>query len=67
MLPITEIFLLILGGVLNVLIEMNALSAGLSSLAKITKGKEFLLIILVFIIMGICGSIFGLLEEILAF
>ena len=62
-----QIFLLILGGVLNVLIEMNALSAGLSSLAKITKGKEFLLIILVFIIMGICGSIFGLLEEILAF
>ena len=62
-----QIFLFILGGVLNILVEMNALSAGLASLAKITKGKEFLLIILVFIIMGICGSIFGLLEEILAF
>ena len=62
-----QIFLFVLGGVLNILIEMNALSAGLASLARITKGKEFLLIILVFIIMGVCGSIFGLLEEILAF
>lgn len=62
-----QIFLFVLGGALNVLIEMNALSSGLASLARITKGKEFLLIILVFIIIGICGSTFGLLEEILAF
>ena len=62
-----QIFLFVLGGALNVLIEMNALSSGLASLARITKGKEFLLIILVFFIIGICGSTFGLLEEILAF
>ena len=62
-----QIFLFVLGGALNVLIEMNALSSGLAALARITKGKEFLLIILVFFIIGICGSTFGLLEEILAF
>ncbi len=62
-----SIFLFVLGGVLNILIEMNALSSGMSALAKLTKGKEFLLIILVFIIVCICGSIFGLLEEIMAF
>ena len=62
-----SVFLFILGGILNVLIEMNALSAGLAALVKITKGKEFLLIILVFFILSICASIFGLLEELLAF
>ena len=60
-------FLFVLGGTLNILIEMNALSAGMTALSKATKGKEFLLLILVFIIISIGGSIFGLLEEILAF
>ena len=62
-----SVFLFVLGGILNILIEMNALSGGLTALARITKGKEFLLVILVFIIISIGGSIFGLLEEILAF
>ena len=46
---------------------MNALSRVLSALTRLTKGKEFLLITLVFIIISICGSKFGLFEEILAF
>lgn len=58
---------MVLGGVLNILIEMNALSSALSALARLIKGKEILLITLVFIIISICGSIFGLFEEILAF
>ena len=60
-------FLFVLGGTLNILIEMNALSAGMTALSKATKGKEFLLLILVFVIVSISGSVFGLLEEILAF
>ena len=46
---------------------MNALSAGMSALSRITKGKEFLLIILVFFIISLCGTTFGMAEEIYAF
>ena len=49
------------------LTEMNALSAGMSALSRITKGKEFLLIILVFFIISLCGTTFGMAEECLAF
>ena len=62
-----SIFLYILGGVINILLEMNALNAGISALSRMTKGKEFLLIILVFIIISLCGSLFGSLEEMLPF
>ena len=59
--------LIILGGNLNILTEMNALSAGMSALSGITKGKEFLLLILVFFIISLCGTTFGMAEEIYAF
>jgi uncharacterized ion transporter superfamily protein YfcC len=60
-------FLFVLGGTLNILIEMNALSAGMTALSRVTKGKEFLLLILVFLLISISGSVIGLLEEILTF
>jgi uncharacterized ion transporter superfamily protein YfcC len=60
-------FLLILGGNINILIEMNALSAGMEALSRLTKGREFLLLCLVFIIISLGGSICGMSEEILAF
>ena len=61
------IFLFVLGGIINILVEMNAISAGMSALSRASKGREFLLIILVFVIITIGGSIIGLMEEILAF
>ena len=60
-------FLLILGGLLNILIEMNALSAAMVVLSRITKGKEFLLLILTYLFVSIGGTTFGMCEEILAF
>ena len=60
-------FLMVMGGNLNILIEMEALSAGMAALGRVTKGKEFLLLILVFIIIEIGGTTFGMAEEILAF
>ena len=60
-------FLIILGGVINILIEMKAFSAAMSALTRITKGKEFLLFCLVFVIISICGTTFGMAEEIFAF
>lgn len=60
-------FLLVMGGNLNILIEMNALSSGMAALSRVTKGREFLLLILVFIIIAIGGTTFGMAEEILPF
>ena len=60
-------FLFVLGGNLNILMEMNALSSGISALSRVTKGKEFLLCILVFLLISIGGSVFGLMEEFLPF
>ena len=39
-------FLFVIGGDINLLLEMNALSAGISALGRITKGREFILLIL---------------------
>ena len=60
-------FLMVMGGNINILIEMKALSSGMSALSRKTKGKEFLLLVLVFIIIALGGSAFGIMEEILAF
>lgn len=62
-----SIFLMVIGGNINILIEMNSLSSGMAALSRITKGREFLLLILVFIIIAIGGTTFGLAEETLAF
>jgi uncharacterized ion transporter superfamily protein YfcC len=61
------VFLMVMGGDLNLLIEMNALSSGMAALSRKTRGKEFLLLILVFIIIAIGGTTYGMMEEILAF
>ena len=60
-------FLFVLGGNLNILIEMEAFSGGMAALSRITKGRGFLLAILVFISISIGGSTFGMSEETWAF
>ena len=60
-------FLMILGGITNVLIELKALSSGMAALSRLTRGKGFLLITLVFLLISVGGTTFGMLEEILAF
>ena len=60
-------FLFVLGGAINILIEMNALSSGIAALGRLTKGKEFILLILVEIITSLGGSTFGFMEEVLPF
>lgn len=60
-------FIMILGGVTSVLTEMKALNAGIAALSRITKGKEFLLLCLVFILISIGGTTFGMAEEIFGF
>ena len=60
-------FVLIIGGTLNMLVEMDSLSSGMRALSRITKGKEFLLLILILILIAIGGTTFGMFEEIISF
>ena len=60
-------FLMILGGTLGVLVEMNALTNGLYALARILKGRGFLLFCIIMILISIGGTTFGMAEETLAF
>ena len=60
-------FVLIIGGTLNLLVEMDSLSAGMKALSRIVKGKEFLLLILILILVAIGGSTYGMYEEIISF
>lgn len=60
-------FLFVLGGSINILIEMNALSAGIAALGRVTKGREFILLILVLVITSFGGTTFGFMEEVLPF
>ena len=60
-------FVLIIGGTLNMLVEMDSLSSGMRALSRITKGKEFLLLILILILIAICGTTYGMFEEIISF
>ena len=58
---------MILGGCLNVLVEMKALTNGMHALSKILKGRGFILLCLIMILVSIGGTTFGMCEETLAF
>ena len=59
--------LMILGGNISVLIEMKALTNGLQTLAKMLKGRGFILLCIMQILVSIGGTTFGMAEECLAF
>lgn len=61
------IFVLILGGIIGIVNKIGAFDAGMSALSKKTKGKEFLLVVLVFTLTTLGGTTFGLAEETIAF
>ena len=53
-------FILIIGGTINILVEIDSLSSGMRALSRITKGKEFLLLILIKIFIVIGGTTYGM-------
>ncbi|WP_282123047.1 YfcC family protein [Algibacter mikhailovii] len=59
--------ILIIGGLIGIMNLTGAFDAGISWLAKILKGKEFVLIILVTTLIAAGGTTFGLAEETMAF
>ena len=59
--------LMMIGGCINLLIEMKAFTSLMEALSRLTKGHELILLIAVVIIISISGSTFGFCEEILPF
>lgn len=59
-------FILIIGGVIGILNATGTFNAAIASLSKATKGKEYLLIILLNILIALGGTTFGLAEETIA-
>lgn len=60
-------FVLILGGLVGLMNYTGAFNSGIGWLAKIMRGREFGLIILVMILNALGGTTFGLGEETIAF
>ena len=60
------IFVLIIGGIIGILNNSGAFDAGFASLSRLTKGKEYLLIIIVTFLIALGGTTFGLAEETIA-
>jgi len=60
-------FLMMLGGCINLLIEMKSLTSGMEALSRCTKGHEFILLICAFILVSIGGTTIGMAEEIISF
>lgn len=58
---------LIIGGLIGIMNLTGAFEAGISWLAKVLKGREYILIILVTLLIAIGGTTFGLAEETIAF
>lgn len=61
------IFVLILGGIIGLVNKVGAFEAGIAALSKKTKGKEFILVSIIFLLTTLGGTTFGLAEETIAF
>lgn len=61
-----SLFIFVLGGMLAYLNKSGAFAAGMGALSRATKGKEFILIILVTILIALGGTTFGMCEETVA-
>ena len=60
------LFVFLLGGCIGVLNYMGALNSAVAALSRLTKGREYLLIIILSLLMVIGGTTFGLGEETIA-
>ena len=58
---------MLLGGCINILNEMDALSSGIRALSRITKGRGFLLLSLVYLLISIGANTYGMSQEVMAF
>lgn len=59
-------FVFIIGGIIGILNNSGAFDAGFASLSRATKGKEYLLIVIITFLISLGGTTFGLAEETIA-
>ncbi|ASO06586.1 YfcC family protein [Arenibacter algicola] len=59
--------ILIIGGLIGIMNLTGAFNAGISWMAKVLKGREYILIIAVTTLIALGGTTFGLAEETMAF
>ncbi len=59
-------FVLILGGIIGLINKTGTFDAGIAALSKRTKGKEFILVIFISLLIALGGTTFGLAEETIA-
>ncbi|WBW49219.1 YfcC family protein [Peptoniphilus equinus] len=60
------IFILMIGGNIGILNASGSINAGMAALSKKTKGKEFLLLVVIYLLIALGGTTFGLAEETIA-
>lgn len=60
------LFVFIIGGLIGILDYSGAFNAGIAALSRATKGKEYILIVFVTILIALGGTTFGLAEETIA-
>src|SRR5699024_1137072 len=60
------VFVLILGGIIGLINETGTFDAGVAALSRKTKGKEFILIVVISGLIAVGGTTFGLAEETIA-
>ncbi|QIB70035.1 YfcC family protein [Aminipila butyrica] len=61
-----SLFIFVLGGMLAYLNKSGAFSAGMGALSRATKGKEYILVILITFLISLGGTTFGMAEETVA-
>ena len=61
------IYVMLMGGFLNIVNKTGALDAGIGSIVKKLNGKELLLIPILMFVLSLGGTSFGMAEETLAF
>ena len=61
------IFIFVLGGLIGVVKVSGSFESGLSALTKKTKGKEFILVFMVSVLLALGGTLCGIEEEAVAF
>lgn len=61
------LFVLVIGGFINIVMQTGAIDAGVSHLLRKFDGKEYVLIPILMIIFGLGGTSFGMAEETIGF
>ena len=61
------IFLMIMGGFLAIVTESQALEAGLGRMVKKMKGKEIIMVPILFVLFSVGGATYGMAEETIPF